>query len=585
MLNNFRVICRAAVLGPVAIVIALGLSFCGGSSTSSGGGSAPPNPVPGLQSISPTTATVGQAGFTLTVLGSGYVSSSTVLWNGTGLPTTFVNANKVTAAVPASDVASVGSDQIQVSNPSPGGGKSSVAYLQVSNPQPSLISLSPSSATAGGASFKLTLNGSGFVLGASAMWNGTALATTFVNSSELTAQISASDIATAGIAELTVSNPPPGGGGSHTLRFGISSTAPVQEFLYASNFATNNVSGYSIDSTTGALTELPDSPFASPTLGGNAGSIVVDRFGTYLFLIDTPNSGCKGCSTLSIFSIITGGELVLVALNPKSPPYPAPSAFVADPTGNYIYESEYQLAPNTSVLTMLIDASSGVLTQVASSAGFVPFASVALNSAGTYIYGVTGQNFDTNGVQAASISPTTGALTPITGSPFGSTAFSTLAVNPANTFLFAVNGNIDDVGFSTLSSFTINASTGALTVANSTQYSGKSLGAILVHPSGNFLYVVDDTDYTIMAFTIGANGSLTPIAGSPFSLGESTEGPQGMATDPKGQFLYVAASNPPLSGGEILAFTIDTSTGALTPAAGSPFADSGGPTSVVLSPP
>jgi 6-phosphogluconolactonase (cycloisomerase 2 family) len=571
---------RIASLGFAIVLIVLGMSSCGGGS--SGGGGAPPNPVPGLQSISPTTATAGQAGFTLTVLGSGYVSTSTVLWNGTGLPTTFVNANKLAAMVAASDVATAGTGQVQVSSPVPGGGKSTVVDLQVNNPQPRLVSLSPSSAMAGSASFKLTLNGSNFVSGASVLWNGTAPATTFVSSGQLTADIPASEIATAGIAQLAVSNPTPGGGSSHTLRFGISSGAPVQEFLYASNFAENTISAYSIDSTTGVLTGLSGSPFSAEPLAGNPGSMIADHLGTYLYVINTPNSGCKGCSSVSAFSINSDGALTAIAGSPFSSPYP--SAFVADPTGNYIYESASALAPNTDVLTMLIDASSGVLTQVASSPGFVPFAGVALNPAGTYIYGVTGQNFDTDGIQAASISSTTGAATPITGSPFGSTVFSGITLNPAGTFLFAVNGNINDVGFSTLSSFTIDASTGALTLLNSTQYSGKTLGAILVHTSGNFLYVVDDTDYTVMAFTIGANGSLTAIAGSPFFLGESTESPQGMTTDPKGQFLYVAASNPPLSGGEISAFTIDASTGALTPITGSPFADSGGPTSVVVSP-
>jgi len=573
---------RRLTLIAFCAVLMLGISSCGGGSSSSGGTTF--NPVPGLQSISPTTATVGQAGLTLTVLGSGYVSTSTVLWNGSNLPTTFVNANKLTATVPASDVAIAGTEQVQVSSPAPGGGKSSVVDFQVNNPQPSLVSLSPSSAKAGGASFKLTLNGSNFVSGASVLWNGAAVATTFVNSGQLTAQISASDIATAGIAQLIVSNPVPGGGSSHTLRFGISSGAPVQKFLYASNFAENTISAYSIDSTTGVLTELSGSPFSAEPLAGNPGSMIADHFGTYLYVVNTPNSGCKGCSSVSAFSINSDGALTAIAGSPFSSPYP--SAFVPDPTGNYIYESASALAPNTSVLTMLIDASSGALIQVADSPGFVPFSDAVVSPSGTYLYGVTGQNFDTKGTQTASINSMTGALTPITGSPFGSTALSAIAVNPAATFLFAVNGNINDVGFSTISSFTIDASTGALTPLNSTQYSGKDLGAVLVHPSGNFLYVVDDTDYTIMAFTIGGDGTLTPISGSPFSLGESTESPQGMATDPQGQFLYVADSNQGVPGnGYISGFTIDASTGALTPISGSPFSDNdGGPTSVLVSP-
>jgi hypothetical protein len=59
------------------------------------------------------------------------------------------------------------------------------------------------------------------VAGAVAEWNGAARSTTFVNSSQIRAKISASDIATAGIASVTVKNPAPGGGVSNALVFTI----------------------------------------------------------------------------------------------------------------------------------------------------------------------------------------------------------------------------------------------------------------------------------------------------------------------------------------------------------------------------
>jgi hypothetical protein len=70
---------------------------------------------------------------------------------------------------------------------------------------PVIASLNPSTATAGGAAFTLTVNGTGFVSGAQVQWNGTPLASsTFVNPTELTAQVAASLIATAGTAAVTV---------------------------------------------------------------------------------------------------------------------------------------------------------------------------------------------------------------------------------------------------------------------------------------------------------------------------------------------------------------------------------------------
>lgn len=67
--------------------------------------------------------------------------------------------------------------------------------------------LAPDAAAPGGPSFTLTVNGTGFVSGATIDWNGAALTTAFVSSSQLTATVPASDIATAGTANVTVANP------------------------------------------------------------------------------------------------------------------------------------------------------------------------------------------------------------------------------------------------------------------------------------------------------------------------------------------------------------------------------------------
>lgn len=69
-----------------------------------------------------------------------------------------------------------------------------------------LTALSPSSAAAGGAAFTLTVTGIGtdFVPGATVNWNGTALATTYVSATEVTASVPASLIAVAGTASVTV---------------------------------------------------------------------------------------------------------------------------------------------------------------------------------------------------------------------------------------------------------------------------------------------------------------------------------------------------------------------------------------------
>ncbi|MCH8269147.1 MAG: hypothetical protein IH846_16710, partial [Acidobacteria bacterium] len=100
---------------------------------------------------------------------------------------------------------------ITINNPAPTG-----------NPAPTISSLSPSSAPEGEAGFTLTVTGTGFVAGSVVRWNSTDRSTAFVSSGELQATIPASDIATAGTANVTVFTPSPGGGTSGTLTFTVS---------------------------------------------------------------------------------------------------------------------------------------------------------------------------------------------------------------------------------------------------------------------------------------------------------------------------------------------------------------------------
>jgi hypothetical protein len=98
------------------------------------------NPVPFVnQPLVPMTAAPGGSGFTLTVNGTEFVSSSIVNWNGTALATTFVSSLQLTATVPAPDIATPGTASVTVSNPPPGGGTSNVMYFDVANQASSLV--------------------------------------------------------------------------------------------------------------------------------------------------------------------------------------------------------------------------------------------------------------------------------------------------------------------------------------------------------------------------------------------------------------------------------------------------------------
>jgi photosystem II stability/assembly factor-like uncharacterized protein len=199
-------------------------------------GVAPSNPepfavdnlVPSASSLSPTSATVGGAGLTLTVNGGSFVNGATVQWNNSSRATTFLSSTEVTATILATDIATAGTANVTVSNPSPGGGPSNAQTFTINNPAPSIATLSPASKTAGSATFTLVVNGSNFIKGASAVnWNGAALTTTFVTSAKLTASISSMLLTAAGTVPVTVVTQGPGGGRSNALTFTIDNLKPA----------------------------------------------------------------------------------------------------------------------------------------------------------------------------------------------------------------------------------------------------------------------------------------------------------------------------------------------------------------------
>ena len=91
----------------------------------------PNNPSPGLASLSPAVKSAGSAAFTLTVTGSGFVSTSTVYWGNTALTTQYVDASTLTAQVTSRTIATAGVSPVTVQSPSPGGGTSNSLKFEV----------------------------------------------------------------------------------------------------------------------------------------------------------------------------------------------------------------------------------------------------------------------------------------------------------------------------------------------------------------------------------------------------------------------------------------------------------------------
>ncbi len=159
-----------------------------------------------LGSISPSTVVAGGSGFSLTANGSGFTAASTVQWNGSNRPTTYLSPTQLTAQIAAADVGTPGTVTVTVSDP--GAGVSNGVAFTIQTPAPlALTAIYPSSVVAGGPDFVLTVAGTGFGVSSSVTWTGAPLPTSYVSPTELTANVSAADIASPGTVSIAVQNP------------------------------------------------------------------------------------------------------------------------------------------------------------------------------------------------------------------------------------------------------------------------------------------------------------------------------------------------------------------------------------------
>jgi hypothetical protein len=238
---------------------------------------------PVVLNISPTSATGGGPAFTLTVNGSGFVQGSQVSFNANNVVTTFVSSTQLTAAIPAGAIAIVGYPNVIVMNP---GGLSSVPFsFTVINPQPGGGMVTPPSLPAGSNAFTLSVTGTGFTQTSAVYVNGIYRITTFVSSTLLQATLLPSDLAQGGTLDITVMNPPPGGGTTGVISFTVadysvvppSSTPPVtagQTAMFAltvssshgtfSNPVTFSVSTLPTGATASFSPSAPVTPGATP---------------------------------------------------------------------------------------------------------------------------------------------------------------------------------------------------------------------------------------------------------------------------------------------------------------------------------
>lgn len=298
----------------------------------------------------------------------------------------------------------------------------------------------------------------------------------------------------------------------------------------------------------GTLADIPGSPFAVTTQG-LVFPIPGGRF-MYLPLFAAAPDNIKS------YSILRSGALTPTSI-PSSSANNQPAYVDFTPDGSFLFADNYS---SLDVSAFFIDRSTGNLTKVgdfATSCGCVNLAQVRLTPNGKYLY-VTG-NGGPNPITEYSINQTTGSLSLIGNVPAAANMDAVL-VDPTSSYLYAVSSGGTILGYS------ISPTTGVLSALSGSPFIGTAGNyRAAMHPSGRYLYTVNIAGAQLAKHDIASNGALS----APTTLGFGTN-LQFVTIDPTGRYGFV---NDGVTA-NFYVFSIDQTNGNPSLISGNPFSAS-----------
>ena len=358
------------------------------------------------------------------------------------------------------------------------------------------------------------------------------------------------------------------GGNSNSSSTGGGGSASTSEMLYAS--APVSLLAFRVDPSSAKLTLSQTGPpdgSVSQTLD-NPPIVVSMAASKYLYTINPNANG------IDAYSMTSDGTLTPVAGSPFLVPQnvisnPELSSLMNVPSGKFLFA----LDASGGILQAQTDPSTGSVTytSLSPSFGFL-VRSAAIDPTGKSIYISVGsagftQTGDYAGIAALSLDPTTGQVSSAAGSPSQLASNSQpcqVTVTPSGRFVYASLNNADAIA-----AYVRDSTTSSLSpVAGSpfpTPRASSQTCYLAVHPSGKFLYALNLNGHDITGYAIDStSGALTPLPGSPFASQTTpdvfkdpfTQGP--MAIDPSGQFLFVLTTET-----YIAVYGIDQNSGVL----------------------
>ena len=351
---------------------------------------------------------------------------------------------------------------------------------------------------------------------------------------------------------------------------GVLAQSAQQQRVYGSVSATTTTSvlpAFSKDSTTGALTLLPNAPFADRLEGG---LVAIDGQGKFLFVLNPASNN------ISMFQIDSStGALAEVpnspfAAGPTINPSLAPSlpiSLATEKSGNFLYVgyANGNSSTTSALVPFAIDAANQRLTLTAQqSLDFGDGAPVQMQSDGKGLRLYVGlgpagnQTNSSAGTRVFSIDASSGVLTPTGMAGGGSDWGRAIALDPQGRFFFdgwgqaqgfLDSGIVSPVDGTSMVAFTLNLGQGVFP------------SVLFVDASGKYLYAQTAAGLLIYAID-GTTAQLTLLDGP---LSQFSFAPGKVAADPMGPFLYSLGR----TGVDV--FQIDSQRGSLTEVSGAPF--------------
>lgn len=349
-------------------------------------------------------------------------------------------------------------------------------------------------------------------------------------------------------------------------------SAPVSfkpKFAYVPNVTDNTISMFASDPQTGKLSVI-----APPIPAGNLApqTVAVSARGDLAFVPTAGPSPTTSTGLIGVYSIdpTTG---VLSGIGTPLATGKGPSGVATDRTGRYFYVAN---AYDGTISNYTVDVVTGVISVNGSPTpvGFSNPIGVAVDPTGRNLYALGVSNVEVFEIDAA-----TGSLTPSqVGYPLFGPLVDTLPATGATQITIDPLGNfayIPILGSKMIAVYQIDPYSGTLSDSLPQQIiTGRSNTTITIDPTGRFAYTADSTDSTITAYSIDpATGALTVI-GSPIPVSANAFS---ITADYSGKYVFVVLAN-----NSVVSYAIGSS-GALTPVAGgvAPTGNGPGPISAV----